>query len=77
MLADLRRIDSYQKIEKADFTTYSLPASEETLKTPEREKALHVSTIGYDYLQKDLRKTIILTCSIVIAELLIRYYFRI
>ncbi len=83
MLADLRRNNYSPGIEKTDFTTYSLPTikMEERISTPP-ERAYRapkgvVTTAGYTYLLADLRKTILLTCTVVIVEILIKYYFKI
>lgn len=82
MLADLRLQNTSQISEKTDFTTYSLPKLKnidkkstvllQTQKTPPK----NVSTEGFAYLQRDLRKTILLTLSIVFAQILIKYYFK-
>ncbi|HUQ85145.1 MAG TPA: hypothetical protein VM077_02375 [Candidatus Limnocylindrales bacterium] len=82
ILADLRLKNSPQISEKTDFTTYSLPAFNNTDQNNpvamRSQKAFikHVSTVGYTYLHKDLIKTILLTSSIIIAELVARYYFK-
>lgn len=83
ILADLRRKNSPSVIEKTDFTTYTLPTTMH-VDSPKSDmpgkkiaSAKAVSTSGYAYLYKDLRKTLLLTSSIIIAEILIRSYLKI
>lgn len=83
MRSDLRHTNYSPEIEKADFTTYSLPAlkradhkptpAEQTFSAPIKA----VSTTGYSYLSTDLRKTILLTVSIIVVQILVKYYLKI
>lgn len=81
--SDLRHKNYLPESEKAEFTTYSLPTFKEIEHKPTPAEqtfltsAKQVSTVGYSYLSRDLRKTILLTLSIVMVEILIKYYLKI
>ena len=74
ILADLRRQAMHQDKKEVDLKTYSIPAQ----KLPHEESPIkiHSSTIDYRYLTRDLLRTLLLTCSIVIAELMMKYWFK-
>lgn len=56
--------------------TFSLPTSYSASKQTHRSApTVAISTDSYAYLGKDLLKTALLSCSVVIVELLIRYFF--
>ncbi len=83
LLSDLRHKNISPTLEQTDFTTYSLPApkkADSKYTHPEKAYAAPsrgVSTAGFSYLLPDLRKTILLTISIVVAEILIKYFLKI
>lgn len=86
LLSETRRKNATPAAREADYTTYSLPSASsntESLspsKIPaemgEGEKT-HVITADYRYLTFDLRKTMLLTFSIIIAELAIKFFLKI
>lgn len=87
MLSDSRRKLHASIVQGAEFPTYSLPQQKsgaETVSIPVHTGKLanhtptsgHVSTTGYQYLLKDLRKTLLLTLSIIAAQMLISYLVR-
>jgi hypothetical protein len=85
-LTDTRRKITTSISKEADSSTFSLPKQYPAINTVSKQehkpvKTLNqinppvaVSTTGYQFLVKDLRKTVILTILIVIAQLIINYF---
>jgi hypothetical protein len=85
-LTDTRRIIPTSFSKEADSSTFSLTKQNPAIKSVSRQeytsvKTLNqintsavVSTTGYQFLIKDLRKTMILTILIVIVQLIINYF---
>ncbi|HSW47860.1 MAG TPA: hypothetical protein VLG67_02155 [Candidatus Saccharimonadales bacterium] len=78
ILADLRRVSVSSTEKKVDTTVYSLPKiNTATNSIPsikiKTSTQTTVATSSYNYLSKDLLKTIFLTGAIVIVELVIRF----
>lgn len=87
ILADSRRKLQGSVVNEAEFLSYSLPQqkveTENTLpsftlpKVGTRSSSRgHVATSGYQYLVRDLRKTLLLTLSIIAAQMLISFLMR-
>lgn len=86
LLADLRRQTQSTVSKEPDSTTYSIPVSISDPASISKPHAVStyagsvqakVVTIDYRYLITDLRKTILLTSAIVIAELVIKFWLKI
>jgi hypothetical protein len=81
ILSDSRRKYQASTPTEANFPTYSLPKSSQLTPAPAVRPsapltAPQVSTVGYQHLSTDLRKTLLLTFSIIVAQLLISYLMR-
>lgn len=71
--ADARRqmnVHTHATISLEQFSTV-LPSEHAT--TPVKPAAVNIVTASYNYLSVDLRKTLILTGSIIIVEFLLRF----
>ena len=86
LLTDLRRKSIHSVDRKPESTTYSLPIQNSASRSASvsapsniitHNVKSHVATIDYRYLITDLRKTILLTCLIAIAELAIKFLVKI
>lgn len=79
MLADLRRratvIESGSKTYELK-KEINIPESSITVEKPQPVSNQGIFTTNYSYLSGDLRKTILLTSSIAIAELVIHFFVR-
>ena len=85
ILADSRRQTLNQNRKDIDLTTYSIAnqvLDSEKIDKPSstdyqiKNTKIHVSTTNYQYLTKDLQKTFLLTCSVIIFEVLIKYFIN-
>jgi hypothetical protein len=85
-LIDLRLKNTTPAAREADYTTYSLPipnSPKDSVLASSTSSGLsaktrsHVITADYKYLTFDLHKTILLTLSIIAAELFAKYYLKI
>ncbi len=79
ILADLRRKVAPVEVKKVDSATYSLPSQKSSsishpvaAKSKSNNQAT-ITTNSYSYLSSDLRRTILLTSAIIIAEIVIRF----
>lgn len=86
LLSETRRKNAAPTAREAGYTTYSLPSPSSNTESLSPSKIpaemdegarTRVITADYRYLTLDLKKTMLLTFSIILAELVIKFFFKI